>query len=260
MEMKYENVMYGADPELFLQNTDQQYVSAIGIIGGSKESPRVIDSDGSAVQEDNVAVEFNIPPAKTKHEFIHSIGKVMGYLHDFVSEKGFSLSVVPAVHFPDSELKHPKALQFGCDPDLNVWTRTVNESPDIATNLRSAGGHIHVSWDNPKDPAGELLVKALDIFVGAPSIAYDGDVLRRKLYGKAGTFRFKPYGIEYRTLSNFWIKSPDLVGWVFDQSEKAIDYLNSGGKIKKEHIPIIEDCINNGNEFSLEKLQQHYPI
>lgn len=261
--MKYKNVMFGADPELFLLDNYGQFKSAIGIIGGSKAEPRYIDTDGSAVQEDNVAVEFNIAPAKTREEFIHHIGKVMEYLHNFVKEKGFSLCVVPAAIFPDSELKDPMALAFGCDPDFSVWTRSINEPPELPKdqpNLRSAGGHIHVSWDNPKDEDGERLVKAMDIFVGAPSIIYDSDQLRRKLYGKPGCFRFKPYGIEYRTPSNIWIKSPDLVGWAFDQSLRAVEYLNSGGKIDDAHLPLIEDCINRGNEASLEKLQQYYPI
>lgn len=259
--MTYKNVRLGADPELFLQDRSNQYRSAIGIIGGSKDSPRFIDNDGSAVQEDNVAVEFNIPPASTKAEFVGAIGKVMGYLYDYVTPQGFSLCIVPVAHFSESELQHPKALSFGCDPDLNVWTKTVNEVPVLEDHtLRSAGGHIHISWDNPKDSTGERLVKAMDIFVGAPSIQLDGDLLRRKLYGKAGAFRFKAYGIEYRTLSNFWIKSPDLVGWAYDQTEKAIDYLNSGGRIYDVHYPIIKDCINNGNEASLLKLQQYYPV
>ena len=261
--MRYNNVMYGADPELFLQDRSGEYKSAIGLIGGSKENPRYIDENGSAVQEDNVAVEFNIPPAKTRKEFIDSIGKVLGYLHEYVGAQGFSLSVVPAAYFPPSELMDLRALVFGCDPDFNVWTKTVNDPPEITKEhrtLRSSGGHIHVSWDNPNQESGEKLVMAMDVFLGAASIAYDSDTLRRKLYGKAGCFRFKPYGIEYRTLSNFWIKSPQLVGWAFDQSQKAVEYLNSGGKVKIDHLPLIEDCINRGNEASLEKLQQYYPI
>jgi len=28
--------------------------------------------------------------------------------------------------------------------------------------------------------------------------------------------RYKPYGVEYRSLSNFWLSSDDLMSWVYD--------------------------------------------
>ena len=34
----------------------------------------------------------------------------------------------------------------------------------------------------------------IDAYVGLPSILYDTDAERRKLYGKAGCFRLQPYG------------------------------------------------------------------
>lgn len=261
--MKFNNIRFGADPELFLLDKSGELRSAIGLIGGTKEHPRKLDETGNAVQEDNVAVEFNIAPAKTREQFISGIGNVLSYLSDFVGKQDLALHIVPAAHFPLKELQDPRALQFGCDPDFNVWTREINEAPQLPVgqeNLRSAGGHLHVSWDDPKIEALEELIKALDVFCGAKSILYDGDRLRRKLYGKAGAFRIKPYGGEYRTMSNFWIKSPELVGWVYDQAYHAIDFLNDGGRINSEHLHLIKDCINNGNEASLEELQKYYPV
>lgn len=60
------------------------------------------------------------------------------------------------------------------------------------------------------------------MFLGVPSIVLDDDKERRSLYGSAGSFRFKEYGIEYRTLSNFWLKNKDFMSWVFDQTQLAI--------------------------------------
>lgn len=266
--MKYENVKFGADPELFLITKEGEYRSAVGLIGGSKKQPRVIDDQGSAVQEDNVAVEFNIPPSGTKQEFVNNIQKVMAYLNGYAGERNLLLSVVPAAKFPDIELQTPQAMRFGCDPDLNVWSGTLNAPPELdATNynLRSCGGHVHVSWTPPKMEEefmaqGEELVRAFDLFLGAPSILYDSDMLRRRLYGKAGCFRFKPYGIEYRTLSNFWIKSPEMMEWVYDRAQQAIDFLNSGGTVRMEDRELIEQVINHGDESALTKLHQLYPF
>lgn len=261
--MKYENIKVGADPELFLVDKFGELRSAIGRIGGTKWEPRKLDDKGSAVQEDNVAVEFNIPPAGTKHEFLNSIGEMLQYLHNYVKHQGLSLNIVPAGIFLDEELFDPKALEFGCDPDFNVWLRAENPKPELPkelTNLRSCGGHIHVSWDNPKMQEQEGLIMAMDVFVGCLSIQYDGDTLRRRLYGRAGAFRFKDYGVEYRTLSNFWLREPSMVEWVYDQTHHALDFLNAGGEISRDHAVLINDCINNGNEAALLKIQQYYPV
>lgn len=261
--MKYDNVKYGADPELFLIDYAGKYRSAIGLIGGTKENPRPLDAYGSAVQEDNVAVEFNIIPSMTKEQFRKNVQFVLSYLQLHAASMALQLAIVPAVLFDEDELQTDAAKQFGCDPDFNVWTKERNPRPHLEgemSRLRSCGGHIHVSWDNPNKSDQVDMVKTMDLFLGCPSIQYDGDKLRRSLYGKAGAFRFKDYGIEYRTLSNFWIKSPDMVDWAYDQAEKAVDYLNGGGVIDDEHIPLIQETINSGNEYTLQLLQNVYPI
>jgi hypothetical protein len=47
--------------------------------------------------------------------------------------------------------------------------------------------------------------------------------LARKLYGAAGRYRQPSYGVEYRTLSNFWLASPELVELVYDICSFVID-------------------------------------
>lgn len=261
--MKYDHVAFGADPELFLIDHDGKYRSAIGLIGGSKQNPRPIDDLGSAVQEDNVAVEFNIIPAMTKEDFRNNVAFVMNYLNKHAESMALQLAVVPAVMFDADQLEHPSAQEFGCDPDFNVWTKQKNPRPQLEGDmkrLRSCGGHIHVSWSNPIVEDQTLLIQAMDLFLGCPSVEYDGDRMRRALYGKAGAFRFKNYGVEYRTLSNFWIKSPDMVDWAYDQTERAVDYLNGGGVIDEEHYDMIQETINNNNEHTLNQLRTVYPI
>ena len=58
------------------------------------------------------------------------------------------------------------------------------------------------------------VVRIMDITHGIPSVLLDSSeraVERRKLYGKAGCHRPTEYGVEYRVLSNFWFKDPNLV-------------------------------------------------
>ena len=259
--MIYQNVLRGADPELFLVNEKGHFVSAIDKIGGSKQFPKPIDDYGHAVQEDNVAVEFNIPPAKSLEEFKASVTKVLSYLSQEVAKMKLQLAIYPSAIFPDEELEDERAFIFGCDPDYNVYTHDVNPKPRaVNPNLRSCGGHLHISWDQPNMEQREQMIIAHDLFVGVPSLFFDMDDRRRELYGKAGAFRPKPYGVEYRTLSNFWISRPDLVDWVFHQSERAVNFLNEGHKIDYNHYPLIISAINDLNYDAQQLLTQQYPI
>lgn len=261
MKVIYRDVLIGADPELFLKESNGHFVSSIDKIGGTKYDPRPIDEFGNSVQEDNVAVEYNITPAKTRDAFIFSNQKVLSYLEEHVKKLGLSFAKDAAAFFPDEELQDYRALTFGCEPDYNAWTG--NENPPIEVseefrNLRSAGGHIHVGYENPNRVDSDELVKAMDVFLGCQSIKYDEDTLRRKLYGKAGSCRYKQYGVEYRTLSGFWIHSPEMQGWAFDQTHKAIDFLNKGNRIDDKHAEIISQCVNNADDSALSFIERKY--
>ena len=43
------------------------------------------------------------------------------------------------------------------------------------------------------------------------------------MYGKAGAFRPKTYGVEYRTLSNAWLFSKKLQSFVYRGVQRAVD-------------------------------------
>ena len=264
MTKMYSKLSFGCDPEVFLVSAiDQTLKSAIGRFGGSKQDPRVILKGLGAVQEDNVAVEFNIKPVDNSTDWFNTITKVFDHVNKEAIHKGLRTVIMSSAHFPEEELAHPRARSFGCEPDFNAWTDSINPRPELTEdtlNLRTCGGHIHVGYESPTHEKDRMLIKAMDIFLGVPSIFLDGDLLRRSLFGKAGSCRYKPYGIEYRTLSNFWLGNQDYIKWVFTQTNKAIEYLNSGGKIENEDQNDIMSAINLSDQASATKICGKYPV
>ncbi len=250
----------GCDPELFLKNARTgQMISSIGLIGGSKDFPMPI-GNGCAVQEDNVAVEFNIPPCETAAAFIESINYNKKYLKDRASAMGLELLIQPSAVFDDEQLADPAAQEFGCEPDFNAWNGgMVNPRPSADNkNLRSAGGHIHIALPDNVDILA--VVKAMDLFVGCLMLEFDHDEDRRLLYGKAGAFRKKAYGVEYRTASNAWIESDERMQWAWDQTDKAVDFVVNGGVITDEQGILIQKCINESDRAALEQLKVEFTL
>ena len=259
-----QNYFVGCDPEIFLVNDVGEYVSSIDRIGGSKDFPRPIDEEGCAVQEDNVAVEYNTPPCDNVESFIHYNRKVLQYLAEHVSKQGLSLKIVPSAHFSKAELRDPRAKVFGCDPDFNAWKGgSMNPRPKAADkSLRSAGGHIHIGI---KDLDPLLIIKAMDLFCGVGMLQYDSDTERRQLYGKPGAFRIKPYGVEYRTLSNAWLQSDETIRYVWRQQERAIEYVRSGRAAVEladdtELAEKVQECILTGNAEIFSALKKEFDL
>lgn len=259
-----QNYFVGCDPEIFLVDETGSFVSSIDRVGGSKEFPRPIDNEGCAVQEDNVAVEYNIPPVNTVEDFIHYNRKVLGYLAEHASQQGLKLHIVPSAHFPKAELKDPRARVFGCDPDYNAWKGgEQNPRPNAKDKtLRSAGGHIHLGI---KDLDHILLIKAMDLFCGVGMLQYDKDTERRELYGKPGAFRIKPYGVEYRTLSNAWLQSDETIRYVWRQQERAVEFVRSGkaADLLRDGTELsekVQECLLTGNPEIFSELKAEFDL
>lgn len=227
-------ITFGADPELFLHN-GQKYVSAIGRIGGSKMEPRKIGDAGCALQEDNVAVEYNIPPCKTPMEFVSYNQYMLGVINGMVAQEGLQAVNHASAIFDDMELDHPAAHVFGCEPDYGAWALEMNPPPHANNpNLRSCGGHIHVGlpkdWDNIKKIQ---LVRWLDATVGVALQFLEPENERAQLYGRPGAMRFKPYGIEWRTPSNYWLTSVGLMTGVVGNLEHLVNCVDEGVSLSK---------------------------
>ena len=246
----------GADPEFFLLDSKLgYYVSAHNVIPGTKDNPHPVNC--GAIQVDGTAVEFNINPAETEDEFVHNVHTVMGELRKIVPEK-YQFVFRPAITYKASYFqKLPReAIELGCNPDYNAYTVDKNPIPNAAVQMRTASGHVHIGWerDYPEVDRDHIILCArlsrnLDVTLGLPSLEWDPDATRRQLYGKAGAYRPKPYGIEYRTLSCAWLRHEDLMRRVYRGAiEGATNFFEKGPDCYYMNMrqDEIVNAINNG--------------
>lgn len=259
-----KNYLIGSDVELFLQDRKtKEIVSAEPFIKGSKHNPYQFDPTNPffSLSLDNVLAEFTIPPAKTINEWIGGITKSMEYVNKIIPKRLCTVALPSAV-LNQKYLKSKAAQTFGCDPDNNAWLREQNPPPKAPNpNLRSGGGHIHIGYDNPSVEPSEWLVRAMDLFIGVPSILQEPENERRALYGKAGAFRFKEYGVEYRTVSNYFVSSEQLMAWAFANTEQAISFVNTGDLDELEAVGSqIQEAINTSNKILAQNLIHQFNI
>lgn len=254
-------ITLGCDPEFFIVDRDGNLKSSVPLIKGTKEIPLQVNPD-VYVMQDNVAIEFGMSPARTEQEWVRKIKDAYKTVEGLLPP-GYRLLVIPSAEFPDTELQTPESRLFGCDPDYNAWTKKRNNPPPDAgsQNLRSCGGHVHVgeagiNSNILKHHMGKMnAVRLLDATVGIQSVVLDNSDAakrRRELYGKAGCHRPKPYGIEYRTLSNFWVASERLTRWLHKTTSYVIRKLSSDYDKMARFVgyngDVIQQIINNGEE------------
>lgn len=219
------DITIGADPEFFVRKGNH-YISAHEFPFGTKTKPQ--RTPHGFIQIDGVAVECNVRPSKTRDEFINN---TRGVIEDAASQLGLhsddlcSLVTRPSIFFGRKKLTQlpPWAGELGCRPDFDAYTGRQTRSPDPNTPFRTASGHIHIGWtenelltDKKHFDLCCRMAQQLDYVIGLPSLLWDKDKRRRELYGQAGAFRPKPYGMEYRVLSNKWTETEKHIGWVFD--------------------------------------------
>lgn len=269
---KYNNITTGADIEVFIQHRQtQEVISAEGLIKGTKSIPFNFDPANKyyGTSLDNVLAEFCIPPARNKEEFYESIQKSLGYINNTIP-KDYCTAILQAHSLDSKWLQTEQARVFGCEPDYNAYTNGVNNKPSSDDpNLRSAGGHIHIGYDEPEvykldndvdkalyqaDEQRLALIKAIDLHVGVPSVIMEPDNMRKLLYGKAGCFRPKPYGVEYRTVSNFYLQSKELTLWAYEAVMAAVEWLNGGNIVEPYIANYIQRTIDYNDKYAAQEL------
>jgi len=229
----------GTDPEFFCkEKRTGKMRSVIPFIKGTKTDPEPMPC-GSSVQRDNVALEFATPPVSKEADFVKVIQAAFLDILKKVPEH-LEMVATPSANFDEDQLNHPEALQFGCDPDYDAYIPTMNPPAHCDDpSFRSCGGHIHLGYvdgsgnDFLLDSWGKVkTVLMMDAIHGIISMVLDNSeeaIKRRQLYGKAGCHRPTDYGVEYRTLSNYWLKSPELVMLMYRLSNDVLRLMREEG-------------------------------
>jgi hypothetical protein len=221
---------FGSDPEFMLESNGK-IISAIGIVKGTKERRKIVGD--YAFYYDNVLAEGCVPPASSRDEAVDNIG---GFLQAFADLVRPCKLLAQASHtYAPDQVRDEAALVIGCSRESCVYSLEEiqpDESMFLKTNLRSAGGHIHLGSKLLKKGYNTLhSVRLLDLFLGIPVLYLDNDPTskkRKELYGKAGRFRQPTYGVEYRSISNFWLSSPKLVELIYDLCGFVLDFIEQG--------------------------------
>lgn len=257
-----EKITIGADPEGWLYSkSKKEFIPIIGLLGGTKQKPLIITEEGHAVQEDNCSWEFNIPPVTTFEDFRDACNLCLQHIQEIVGDD-FVLVQKPSTTFDPKYLKTKKATEIGCSADECAYTYRTLPAPVLTSNVRFAGGHIHIGWENPTWLDSLTLLYWLDLYLGVPFTLIDCDNNRKEVYGNAGRHRQKDYGVEYRVLSNLWLADERLMKFMWDQLFKAVEAFNERGQLieKSEINQKVKDSIDSQNRPELINLIKSYGI
>lgn len=230
MLRKVEGVWYGTDPEgFFVQN---------GRVIGSE---RVLPKEGlGRIVRDGIQFELNPKASPSIRGLGNNVRDAFRDLHDHLGrypDVGISYEGVVEVERAELDSLSEDSRILGCMPSRNAYGDKPITVDPLVYRKRSAGGHNHygligtsIFLDEEVDER-QRLVPLLDIFVGNTCVMLDRDpnaAERRENYGRAGEFRLPDHGLEYRTLSNFWIRNYALMSLVFGLGDIAISTLVAG--------------------------------
>lgn len=249
-------ITVGADPEFFLE-LNGEIVPCVGLLPGSKKHPALVPEarNGLTVQEDNVTVELGWEPC-SRQEFVGRTQNAWRDIHNFLRVMlgpSARLHSISSALFRADQLASAQARTFGCDPDNDAYAGGNERNPQNAPApdlRRHAGGHLHIGYDKTATPVPDhAIVQFMDLAYLAD--VRSGDDLqehRRVWYGKAGSYRKKSYGLEYRTPSNYWMRATYGAEYILRTAEDVINKPSLARSLyKKIDWGMVQKAINENN-------------
>jgi len=210
-----DNATIGCDPEVFARDKEGTVVASDVLIPA-----KGLLVDGgyglASVVRDGVQIELHPSPTSCRANVSNSLQKCFRTLAKAATEKGLQISFDQVVTLDKKALAgmSEDAQRLRCLPSFNAYNAVGQTVDGKKYRKRSGAGHIHVG-SGVFGPDKTYIdhnkgIKAFDMLVGIPAVLCDRDpgaAERRKVYGLAGEYRLPSHGVEYRTLSNFWLRN-----------------------------------------------------
>ena len=253
------SIELGGDPELFFRRDGN-------IIGSEKVIPEkgLVDNFVSRkplVVRDGVQLELN--PLSSRNigglgANISSCFRMLKPLLLAYPKTHLCFDEVVDVGQTEFDQLSPETRKLGCLPSKNIYGTKPIDTDGTVYKTRSAGGHIHFGIESYKtvhknEDCERSAVALADIFVSNFGVLVDRNpraAERRINYGRAGEYRTPDHGLEYRTLSSFWLKNYTLMNLMFGMAHFSMSLLIRD-KIGMDHL---EDEL--ASIVDLEKVQE----
>lgn len=229
---------YGLDVEFILRDKKTHLpVSAIDKIEGTKIHPLKVP--GGALQADGVLAEINIHPAYSHFDWMKNVSMVLKSLKSIADRYNCYIDFnTIETEFPDKELEDYRAWESGCEPDYNMFTGQENPTVVFDNKIRTCGGHIHIG--NPIFRKDHKIAKNLlyhfNFFLSLLMKKEEPPNTRREIYGKWGSYRPKPYGVELRFPSNYWCKNFYYISYMFIYLKQIETKIFEGVSVKEKEL------------------------
>ena len=241
-------VYLGCDPEFFFTDSSNKVVP----------STQIVEPNEEGVIIDGFQGELNPRADSCRQRHACQIACGITLAQRMAKEKKATVNLMKMGVVIDDDVwkKTPLSLKkFGCSPTLSAYDENHKRVTGLREKFRAGGGHIHLGFTGHKEDLKEI-VKLMDITAGLVSVLLDRDtdnVRRRKNYGRAGEYRAKSYGVEYRVPSNFWLRHYVLMSLMFAQVRTAFTLFTRNHT--KELLTLCpEDMVRkaiNENDFNL---------
>lgn len=249
-QITYQDVSpyIGMDPELFLKDENGNIVPSHEFVPEKGMDTETYYSTGKNTQvvRDGVQIEIHPKPHQCRANLGNELAAIVRGLIDHVRRKGLKLDFTQTIEIPKGQFRKipTEVKQLGCMPSLNAYKKNAKIRVNPVTyRKRSAGGHLHFGIAHFKlmkdEEQVKKLVKVLDLGLANTCVMIDRDpqaAIRRRNYGRAGEYRTPKHGLEYRVLSNFWLRDYRLMSFVTGLARLWIDVVYQSSQLKNDDL------------------------
>lgn len=213
---------WGCDPEGFFYKGEEPVSSGEVLALHRQKTFRL-----GSVHRDGFQFELHTNAVTSPRELCTRVASCVKETATYTAAFGVTPKFTRALELSPATMKtlDAAARELGCDISENFYGLSPQDQPSETYLIRSGGGHLHLGIKRPLYHKRVDLVPYLDTILGNTCVLLDqdpGSALRRRLYGLPGEFRTPRYGLEYRTLSNFWLENETVMRTTLGIAELAV--------------------------------------